>query len=308
LRSLPPLNSLRAFEAAARHLSFTRAAEELRITPAAISHQVKSLEQRLGVQLFRRLPRALRLTIDGQALYPELSTAFDLIGRAIEHVKTPTAHGRLVVSTTPTFALSWLVSRLQRFHERHAQVEITLVTTVQLVSFEREDVDVAIRYGRGDWSGLQADKLFDDELTPLCGRRYVRKFSQPGDLLHAPLLTISGQDHWGTWLRAAGLPHVSRPNGGPSFDSMRVGIDAAVAGAGIAIGDPRLHAELLADGRLIQLFDIVVPSGASYWFVCPEGIADDWRVRLFRQWLLDETKGLRDIQTRPSIPTSSQIP
>jgi DNA-binding transcriptional LysR family regulator len=290
-----PLNALRAFEAAARHLSFARAADELHITPAAISQQVKSLEQRLGVQLFRRLPRGLRLTEGGQALLPELSAAFARIGVAVEHAKSP-GRGRLVVSTTPTFALSWLVARLQAFNERHPDIQIALVTTVQPVDFAREQVDVAIRYGRGRWPALQAHKLFDDVLTPLCGKRWRRRLSHPDDLLCTPLLGISGQDHWGTWLRAAGV-QPGRPTNGPEFDSMRVAIDAAAAGAGIAIGNPLLHADLLADGRVMQPFDLVVRSGAAYWFVCPETLAQDVRVRAFREWLVEETEYLRNMRS-----------
>ena len=218
LRKLPPLNALRAFEAAARHLSFSRAADELHVTPAAISHQVKTLEGFLGVKLFRRLPRALRLTAEGNALYPELTASFDRLGRAIERVQRRGVRGHLTMSTTPTFAISWLVPRIKRFNEDHPGIKIALVTTVQVADFTREDVDVAVRYGRGPWPGLRCSKLFDDRLTPLCGDRWAQKMSQPADLVGAPLLTISGQDHRRTWLRAAGLvhPHV---DDGPAFES-----------------------------------------------------------------------------------------
>ena len=186
-----PLNGLKAFEAAARHLSFTRAADELHVTQAAVSHQVKTLEQRLGVKLFRRLPKSLRLTDEGQALLPELRDAFERMARAINRVTSAQSASALSVSTLTTFALTWLVSRLPRFQARHPDIEVRLNTTGRLVDFAREDVDVAVRYGDGNWPGLTIEKMFEDDLTPLCGRAYKDRLRAPEDLLDAPLMDAS---------------------------------------------------------------------------------------------------------------------
>src|SRR4051794_13379582 len=164
-RRLPPLGTLRAFEAAARHVSFSRAAEELAVTPAAISHQVKQLEAWLGVPLFRRLTRALRLTDEGQALLPALGQAFDRLAQAVEKVSAGGAAGTLTVSALTTFVLNWLVPRLPRFQAAHPELDVRLSTNSALVDFARDDVDVAVRYGTGRWPGVRADKLFDDILT-----------------------------------------------------------------------------------------------------------------------------------------------
>ncbi len=289
-RTLPPLNALRAFEAAARHLSFTRAAEELRVTQAAVSHQVKALEERLGVTLFRRLTRGLRLTDEGQALLPDLRDGFDRLAQAVERVGRRGGQGRLTVSLLTTFALSWLVPRLPRFNERHPEIEVSLIASQRLADFAREEIDCAVRYGHGPWAGLRADKLFDDELTPLCGKAWQSKLKQPGDLAKVPLLVLSN-DHkdWPTWLEAAGVPHIDGRKG-TQFDSTRISVDAAIAGAGVAIGNPYVHAEPIVEGRLFQPFDLVIPNGDSYWLVYPEAVAERPKIKAFRDWLLEEAK------------------
>ena len=292
LRSLPPLNALRAFEAAARHCSFSRASEELHVTPAAISHQVKALEARLGVRLFRRLPRALHLTAEGQALLPELRDAFNRLANAVERASARSAHGRLTVSAVTTFALSWLVARLSHFTEAHPEIEVNLIATVQMTDFSRDDVDLVIRYGRGRWAETRQEKLFDDMLTPLCGKRWRRHLARPNDLAKVPLLAVRGHDSWRTWLNAAGLTNLSFTTA-QAFDSSRIAIDAAIAGAGIAVGNPVLHANLLAERRLVQPFDLVAPSRDSYWLVCPAATADHPKIAAFRDWLLAETAAFR---------------
>src|SRR5260370_34806260 len=186
-----PLNGLKAFEAAARHLSFTRDADELHVTQAAVSHQVKTLEQRLGVKLFRRLPKSLRLTDEGQALLPELRDAFEHMARAVNRVTSANGASALSVSTLTTFALTWLVSRLPRFQARHPDIEVRLNTTGRLVDFAREDVDVAVRYRDGNWPGLNVEKMFEDELTPLCGRAHKERLRTPEERGGRPLLDAS---------------------------------------------------------------------------------------------------------------------
>jgi DNA-binding transcriptional LysR family regulator len=286
-RALPPLNALRAFEVAARHLSFTRAAEELHVTQAAVSHQVKALEAHLGVKLFRRLTRGLRLTDEGQALVPELRDAFDRLAVAVTRVGRREAQGRLTISLLTTFALSWLVPRLTRFNALHPEIEVSLIATARVADFRREDVDIAIRYGVGPWPDVRAEKLFDDELTPLCGQKWIGKLKQPDDLARVPLLVLNNHDDWPAWLRAAGLKHIDA-NKGQAFDSTRIAVDAAIAGAGVAIGNPYVHAEPIAEGRLFQPFRLVVPNGLTYWLVCPEATMERPKIRAFRDWLHSE--------------------
>lgn len=287
-----PLNGLKAFEAAARHLSFTRAADELHVTQAAVSHQVKTLEQRLGVKLFRRLPKSLRLTDEGQALLPELRDAFERMARAINRVTSAQGAAALSVSTLTTFALSWLVLRLPRFQARHPDIEVRLNTTGRMVDFTREDVDVAVRYGDGNWPGLHVERMFEDELTPLCGRAYKDRLRQPADLREVPLLDASPPEpasvgEWGTWFKAAGIgqPPAMRA---ATFDSTKIAVQAAIDGMGVAIGSPYLFADDIAAGRLFQPFSLAVRNGKAYWLVCAEGTATRPKIKAFRDWIFSE--------------------
>jgi DNA-binding transcriptional LysR family regulator len=290
--SLPPLNALRAFEAAARHLSFQKAAGELCVTSGAISHQVKALEAHLGVKLFRRLPQSLELTDDGRALYPELRSIFDSIKRVIDRVDSGHRRRRLSVSVVTTFALSWLAPRLWQFNEAHPELNVCLMASVETTDFAHEDVDVAIRYGRGPWPGLRQDKLCDDTFTPLCGRRWRKPLSNPNDLVHVPLLGIKAHDHWGAWLRQADISDI-RCAPAQLYDSSRIAIDAAICGAGVAIGNPHLHAGLLKAKWLYQPFDLAAKNGDGYWIVCPEESIQRPHIVAFRDWLLATTEYLR---------------
>jgi DNA-binding transcriptional LysR family regulator len=286
-RRLPPLNGLRAFEAAARQLSFTRAAEELHVTQAAVAHQVKGLEAWLGTKLFRRLPRALLLTDEGQALLPELKDAFDRMSHAIDRLSSARAGGTLVVSALTTFVLTWLVPRLPRFQEAHPTIEVRLLTSARLVDFAREDVDVAIRYGTGYWPGLRVEKLFDDVLTPLCGRAFRERLREPADLRRVTLLQTTGDEDWPIWLRAAGVTGIDETKG-PLFDSTKIAVQAAIDGLGVAIGAPKLFADDVAAGRLFQPFPLAVGNGKAYWTVAPENSADRPKVQAFRDWICAE--------------------
>jgi DNA-binding transcriptional LysR family regulator len=287
-RRLPPLGALRAFEAAARHVSFSRAAEELNVTQAAISHQVKQLEAWLGVPLFRRLTRALRLTDEGQALLPAVGQALDRLAQAVERVSAGGGAGTLTVSALTTFVLNWLVPRLPRFQAAHPELDVRLSTNRALVDFTRDDVDVAVRYGVGHWPGLRADKLFDDILTVLCGSAFKDRLRTPADLLGVPLLQSGDTNpEWALWFEAAGVRHPN-PDKGPGFDSTRIAVDAAIDGLGVAIGGARLFTDMLAQGRLFQPFDLVVPSGKAYWLVTPEAAADRPKIKAFRDWMLAE--------------------
>jgi len=284
-----PLNALRAFEAAARQLSFTRAAEELHVTQAAVSHQVKALETRLGVPLFRRLPRSLLLTDEGQALLPELRDAFDRIARALNDMGGHAAQGALTVSSFTTFSLAWLVPRLPRFQAAYPEIEVRLMSSQRMVDFAREDVDIAVRNGDGNWPGLATVKLFDEDLTPLCGRAYRDRLRKPEDVGAVPLLDTMRDSEWAVWLKAAGLGRLARSRGA-EFDSTKIAVQAAIDGLGVAIGSPSLFAQDIAAGRLFQPFPLTVKTNRGYWLVHPEAWGDRRKIRAFRDWIVAEAR------------------
>jgi LysR family glycine cleavage system transcriptional activator len=295
-RRLPPLNSLRAFEAAARHLSFTRAAEELHVTPAAISHQIKALEDHLGVKLFRRLSRAVLLTEAGQACVAGLSDAFDRMAVALERLRAQECSGSLTVSTSPALAAKWLVPRLERFQQLHPEIDVRVSAAMRLVDFAREDVDVAIRYGPGSYPGLLAELLLTNEVVPVCAPALVegaRPLRTPQDLRHHALLhddtsTSDGAyPNWPMWLRAAGLEDID-PSRGPRFDYPGLVLDAAAAGRGIALALSTVAAADLAAGRLVTPFAVAAPTPFAYYVVCPEATAERPKVAAFRRWLRAE--------------------
>ena len=218
---LPALSALRTFEAAARHLSFTRAADELHVTQAAVSHQIKALEADLGVRLFRRLNRRLLLTDEGQLLVPSVRRAFDELTAGVERVRERCLGGTLTISTTPSIAANWLASRLGRFQALRPEFEIRLMATPRLIDFAREGVDCGIRYGFGDWPGLFSERLFHAALTPVCSPRLLKgqePLKEPADLARYTLLhALDDMDDWRLWLRAAGVPGID-PQRGPKFE------------------------------------------------------------------------------------------
>lgn len=285
-RPLPPLNALRAFEAAARHLSFTRAAEELHVTQAAISHQVKALEERLGLPLFRRLPRRLILTEEGQALLPELRDAFGRMAQAIERISARDVGGMLTVSSLTTIVLSWLVPRLPRFQAAQPDIDVRLMTSQRLVDFTREDVDVAIRFGDGKWPGLKSEWMFGELLTPLCGKQLVEDVRTPEDLRQLPLIRTT-EEEWPIWFAAAGIQGVETIRG-PLFDSTKIAAQAAIDGLGVVMAPPALFLDDLAAGRLFQPFELTVSTGKSYWLVVPEAWAGRPKIKAFRDWIFSE--------------------
>ena len=294
VQPLPPLNALRAFEAAARHLSFTKAAEELHVTQAAISHQVKGLEDHLGVKLFRRLTRSLLLTEEGQALLPELRAAFDQLAQAVARVRGRGGQRTLNISTMTTFAMSWLVPRLPNFQAAHPDIEVRISTTQRMVDFAREDVDLATRYGFGPWPGLAAHKLFDDVLTPLCSPALAAKLKQPDDLRGVALLHEHPEpSDWTFWCAKFGVTGIDGRKG-PRFDSTRIAVQAAIGGLGVAIGAPNVFIEELATGRLVQPFpELIVGNGKAFWVVYTETSADQPKIRAFRDWILAEATAMR---------------
>jgi LysR family glycine cleavage system transcriptional activator len=296
---LPPLSALRTFEAAARHLSFTRAAGELHVTQAAVSHQIKALEEHLGVLLFRRLSRRLLLTEEGQLLMPSVRRAFDELAAGIERVRERCCGGSFTISTTPSIAANWLAARLGRFQALRPEFEIRLMATPRLVDFAREGVDCGIRYGFGDWPGLEAVRLFNAALTPVCSPQLLDgpvPLAVPADLArHTLLHALDDMDDWRLWLRAAGALDID-PQRGPKFESLPLALQAAVSGTGVAISRGPLAAEYLAAGRLVRPFELELPSECAYYFVAPEVSAEQPKIRAFREWLLEE---VRAVPTEP---------
>jgi LysR family glycine cleavage system transcriptional activator len=290
VRRLPPLNALRAYEAAARHLSFTKAAQELNVTQAAISHQVKALEERLGVTLFRRMNRALLLTDEGQSYLPAVREAFDTIGAATARLLAHERAGALVVSCMPSFGAAWLVRRLGHFRAAHPDIDVRLDLSVPLADFGREDVDIAIRYGSGDWPGLAVNRLMTEDVVPVCSPEVLageHPLDTPGDLRHHTLLHDEGQADWHNWLLAASVEGVD-PSRGVTYTDSSMLVQAAVAGQGVALARSALAADDLAAGRLVRAFDIRLPVEYAYYVVHPEAYAERPKVMAFRDWLLTE--------------------
>jgi LysR family glycine cleavage system transcriptional activator len=289
-RRLPPLTGLKAFEAAARHLSFTRAAEELYVTQTAISHQIKALEERLGVQLFRRLPRGLLLTEEAQRYLPAVRDAFDLIAAATDRLVAVSASGTLTVSVLPSFASKWLVPRLGRFRAACPDIDLRISTSSHLVDFSREDVDVGIRMGRGVYPGLRVDWLFGESLVPVCSPELLtgpQPLRSPEDLGRHELLHEDDYAGWELWLELAGVEGVPVRRG-PIFTDGAMVVQAAADGQGVALARRALAAGDLAAGRLVQPFDVSIPHDLAYYLVCPEASAERPKVRRFREWLLAE--------------------
>ena len=293
MRQLPPLNALRAFEAAARHLSFTRAAAELHVTPAAISHQIKALEQRLGVTLFRRRNREVLLTDAGQAYLPGLRDGFDRLAAATDRLHQRDASGALNISVLPSLTARWLVPRLSRFRQRHPEIDLRLSASQAVVDFSREDFDAAIRHGRGEWPGLRVDFLLGDRYYPVCSPALLQgpvPLKTPADLCRHVLLHDSAGEDWRDWLAVVGISGMDLGRG-PSFNDGSLLIQAAVEGQGIAIGHSALVAGEVAAGRLVKLFEAELPSPRAYFLVCPEANAERPKIAAFRAWLLDEAAG-----------------
>jgi LysR family transcriptional regulator, glycine cleavage system transcriptional activator len=291
-RRLPPLNALRAFEAAARHLSFTRAADELHVTQTAISHQIKALEERLAVRLFRRLPRGLLLTEEAQRYLPPIRDAFDQIAAATEQLGAGGSSGRLTVSVLPSFAAKWLVPRLGRFRATHPDLDLRISASSQLVDFARDDVDIAIRMGRGRYPGLRVDRLFGESMLPVCAPKLLsgaHPLRRPEDLREHVLLHDDDHTGWQLWLELSGVEGVD-PTRGPIFTDSAMVVQAAAEGQGVALARRVLAAGDLAAGRLVQPFEVSLPHDLAYYLVSPEATAEQPRIRAFRAWLLAEAE------------------
>jgi LysR family transcriptional regulator of beta-lactamase len=277
-----PLNALRAFEASARHLSFTRAAIELCVTQAAVSHQVKALETRLGVQLFRRLPRGLALSDEGIALQPGLAESFDRIAELVEGTASGEATQLLSVAAVGTFATGWLLPRLPAFRAAHPRIDLRLFTNNNRVDLAGEGLDFAIRFGDGAWHATEAVALMEAPLTPLCTPALARDLHEPGDLLGLPLLRSYRADEWQHWFQAAGMG--APPLRGPVFDSSLVMAEAAMQGAGVALAPPSMLARALDQGALVRPFSLEVVSG-RYWLTWLKSRVLGSAMTAFHEWI-----------------------
>jgi LysR family glycine cleavage system transcriptional activator len=289
MRPLPPLNALRAFEAAARFESFNRAAEDLHVTPSAVSHQIKGLEEFLGVVLFRRLTRQVKLTPEGRIYLAAVRDALEQIRIATERIGRHQRTGPLTISAAPAFAAGWLMPRLNAFQLEHPEIEVRLNAAVELVDFARSDVDVGIRTGKGQWTGLQVHRLMSEALVPVCSPRLLQgpgALKLPEDLPRATLLhELPRIGQWRTWLCAVDLCDID-PERGPKFQNAAMAVEAAVAGLGIAIADRRLVAGHLEEGRLVMPFDVDLPSEYAFYLVYPKERATHPKIAAFRDWLL----------------------
>lgn len=292
MRRLPPLAAVRVFEAAARHENFTAAADELGMTQAAVSYQIRVLEERLGLPLFRREKRRVVLTEAGRRAAAPVGRAFDAIDAAFATLRAED-EGMLAISTSQTFANTWLVWRLGSFQMAHPEMAVRLLVNDVLVDFAKDDVDVGIRAGLGSWEGLDADLLLPIHFTPMCSPDFLARHGgrlSPEDLLHLPL--ISPHDPWWPWwLREAG---VAVPDGpirpGIRMDSQANEGHAAIGGQGIAMLTPFFWRKDLAEGRLVRLFEQVSTRGYAYWFVAPQHRRNVPKIRRFREWLIEEVK------------------
>ena len=293
---LPPLGALRAFEAAARLMSFSKAADELSVTPAAISHQIHALEQDLGVRLFHRLNRAVELTPSARVLLPGLSEAFAGIHSSLRRLRAHNDTGTLTITASPSFAAKWLVLRLHRFQESHAEIDVRISATDEVVDLTKGDFDIAIRYGTGNYPGLEVEKLLENEVFPACSPRLLEEgppLRAPADLRHHALIHDQAVDRdplvptWPMWLKAAGVTGVAASSG-LSFSAGHLALDAAIAGHGVVLAYSTIAAADLAAGRLVRLFSLALPDLFAFYVVTAPGALERPKVRAFRDWLRGE--------------------
>mgnify|MGYP002633055731 CR=1 FL=1 len=289
-RRLPPLNSLKAFEAAARHLSFTRASVELNVTQAAISHQIKGLEERLGVLLFRRLNRTLLLTDEGQSLLPQVSEALDILAAAVDRLARQEQAGVLTLSTLDSIAASWLVPRIGKFRTLHPDIDVRVSSTDAVVDFSGDGIDMALRYGSGTYPGIEKVLLMTETLFPVVSPLLLEKIGpleKPADLARFPLLHDDMRDDWAAWMEAAGVGDIDVSRG-PSFSHSNHIQLAAVAGEGVALGRSIMVVDNLFSGLLQKPFELELKAHHAYYAVYPKASAGRPKIVAFRDWLIGE--------------------
>jgi LysR family transcriptional regulator, glycine cleavage system transcriptional activator len=304
LDHFPGLRTLRAFDAAARHLSFTRAADDMGVTPAAISNQIKELEDQLGIELFIRTSRSMRLTKEGEILRTATTESLETLAKAIHRIKRLENRNQIRVSSTPSVAAKWLVPRLDGFLSAFPSADVRIDVSNTLVDFDRDDVDLAIRFGAGKYPGLRADLLFQDTLSPVCSPSLITKdrpLETPKDLLRHTLIHLDWQasgspwPNWRMWMQAAGIKDFDDKRG-LHFGQTSLTIQAAIDGQGVALGDSNLVADDLAAGRLVKPFELSLkaPDSFSYFVITRLDAADAPLVNAFRDWCLAEADAGRD--------------
>ncbi len=287
-RHLPPLNALRAFEAAARHLSFARAADELFLTPSAISHQIKSLEEQVGVKLFIRQGRKVALSDAGARYYPALRQAFDQMNEATDALTHNNAQGALTVNVLPTFAIRWLLPQISSFQQRHPDIEVRITTNVDNIDFDRTEADAAVRFGSGQWPGLEARLLMKEELVPVCSPKLLESgppLKTPADLRHYQLLhDINRPDTWRQWLSAVGETSID-PEKGLKLETTNLAVQGALQGLGLVPANPSMVRAELESGALIEPFEFHLRIENGYYLVYPASHASRTRLQAFETWL-----------------------
>ena len=299
LTDFRPLTALRAFEAASRLLSFSKAAEELHVTPAALSFQIKSLEQHLGHPLFRRLNRAVALTEAGRALAPGVEDGFATLSSAWRSVQRLVDTSTITVTAGPAFTAKWLAPRLFKFARDFPDIELRFSASLRMMDFDRDDVDVAIRFGYGPDEGLFSVPILEEWATPMVSPELALQINSPADLLDVPLLHqddiafLRPPIDWPNWFRAAGVPVPEFH--GPRFSQADHAIDAALSGGGAVLGRFTLAAKALREGRLVMPFKLSLTTEANYRFVCPLGLESRDQIRTFLEWILDEANDLADL-------------
>ncbi|MEM1234655.1 MAG: transcriptional regulator GcvA [Pseudomonadota bacterium] len=297
---LPPLTALRAFEAAARHMSFAKAADELNVTPAALSFQIKSLEEHLGEPVFRRLNRAVELTEAGRTLAPGCSDGFSALQGAWRAVRRLTDQSNLTVTAGPAFTAKWLAPRLFEFAQAHPEIELRFSASLRMMDFNRDAVDVAIRFGTGGPDkGHFTVPLASEWVTPVMVPELAQRYATLDALRDAPLITdlsidfLEPNPNWAAWFRAVGVapPEVH----GPTFSQADHAVDAALAGVGVVLGRRALCIKDIAEGRLVAPYRIALNTGARFRFICPKGLENRPQIKAFLEWIMAEIEKTREL-------------
>ncbi len=302
---LPPLTALRAFDAAARHMSFAKAADELHVTPAALSFQIKSLEEHLGTQVFHRLNRAVALTEAGKALAPGVADGFQALAAAWRAAERTLDTHTLTVTAGPAFTAKWLAPRLYEFAQAHPEVELRFSASLKIMDFGRDAIDVAIRFGYGPDTGLYSLPLAEEWVCPVMTPKLAERFPTPQSLVDAPLIFddsisfLEPRSDWEVWFRAMGIDFA--PTHGPRFSQADHAVDAALAGVGVVLGRRALVVKDLDDGRLVAPFPTALDTGVRFRFLCTEGAETRPQIAAFRDWIVTEiakTGHITDRMTR----------
>jgi len=287
-KRLPPLNALRVFDSAARHLSFTKAAEELFVTQAAVSHQIKTLEEFLGLKLFRRRNRSLLLTEEGQSYYLDIKEIFSSINEATRKLLARSAKGALTVSLSPSFAIQWLVPRLSGFNQAYPGIDVRIQAVDREEDKLADDVDVAIFYGRGNWTGLRTDRLYAEYLIPVCAPSLLtgeKPLKTPSDLIYHTLLHDTSRRDWQAYVRQLEIQNQINVQQGPIFSHSSMVIQAAVHGQGVALVNNVMARSEIESGRLVRPFQDVLVSKNAFYLVCQDSQAELGKIAAFRQWI-----------------------